>query len=101
MNTLSRASLAGATLMAALMVTTQSAAARTVEQSQELTNSAKTSVSCNGGECSGSAESSQTGKQHQKVELKQPSYPVEKPVYKYTKQTVKYVPSHMIVMADG
>jgi hypothetical protein len=102
MKLLSRVTTFSATLLAAATFTTTSAAALTVEQSQELNNSAKTSVTCNGGTCSGSAEASQNGKQSQKVEVPTPTYSTgHSTVYRYRRAKTYWVPSTVVMMADG
>jgi hypothetical protein len=101
MKLLTRAITLSATLMATAAVTTQSASALTIEQTQELSNTAKTSVTCNG-ECSGSAEATQHGKQSQKIEMQTPVMHTAKPVkYNYRAGKVVYVPSTVVMMADG
>ena len=103
MKILTRAITLSATLMAAATITTQSASAVTIEQSQELSNTAKASVTCTGS-CSGSAEATQNGKQSQKIELPSPVTEMHTGRvirYNYSHGRVVHVPATVIMMADG
>lgn len=105
MNVFTKISAVSALVVASTVLASTSAAALTVEQSQELTNSAKTSITCNG-ECSGSAEVTQNAKQSQKIEMSPTAkhYKYVAPKYKSVKNKnlkAVYVPSAVVIMNDG
>jgi hypothetical protein len=99
MNLLTRAAILGATVITATAVTAQTATALTVEQSQELNTSSKTSISCNSGDCSGSAEATSNGKQNQRVEAAPTGYKAGKATYR--KGKALWMPATVVMMDDG
>lgn len=97
MNLLSKVTAVGAVVLTAGVMSVSAAQALTVEQSQELTHTAKTSITCTG-ECSGTAEVTQNAKQSQKVVI-----PTVKSTKHIKNKNLKalWVPSTVVMLNDG